>query len=595
MRTGTSKQIRHFYEFGPFHLDTAERVLLFQGEPVPLTIKAFDTLLALVQDSGRVIEKSALMRKVWPDTFVEENNLTQNISLLRKALGRDTSGNKYIQTISRRGYRFLAVVKEVWDEVNDIHLINSSHRPGDEAVIKIGAIAVLPFKTLGAENDDGYLGMGLADVLITRLSKIGLVTVRPTTDVLKYTDQAQDLLAVGRELGVDSLLDGHIQRLGDRIRVTVQLVGVRDGLPLWAEKFDETFTDVFAVQDRVSELVTRALRLKLNGEERVKPSGRHAENTEAHNLYLKGRYFWNRRTEESLKKSIHYFERAMDRDPNYGPAYAGLADSYCLLGIYCYLSPKEALSNAKAAAVRALEIDESLAEAHVSLADIRLHYDWDPSGAEVEYNRAIELNPYCATAHHRYSVYLLTRGWFGKAMTEIKKAQELDPLSLIINTALSLPYFYARQYDQAIEKFHKVLEMDPSFAPAHYYLGLAHEKNAMHKAAIAEFQKAIELSGGCPLMIAALGHAYAGCGKTREAQKVLDELKEMSKRKYVSSYHIATIYAGLGEKATAFHWLEEAYKERSCFLIRLKIDPLLDGLRSDPRFFDLMQRVRNAE
>jgi TolB-like protein/DNA-binding winged helix-turn-helix (wHTH) protein/Tfp pilus assembly protein PilF len=624
------------YEFGPFVLDLGERLLLKNGQAVPLTPKIFDTLCVLVQNSGHVLDKGDLMKTIWPDSFVEEVNLAHNISVLRKLLGEDN----LIETVPKRGYRFAARVSEVshsrvlidervrssvtieeeaikaddsirtaWLRQNarpkmlvavvvlaglatGVAYFSSSRSPKPSS---IKSIAVLPFKPVAAESRDESFEMGMADTLITKLSNLREIRVRPISAVRKYAGVEQDPVAAGRELAVDAVVDGSIQWDGNRrIRVTVRLISVRDGSLLWTNKCEEQCTDIFAVQDSISEKVAGALAPKLTGEERQLFAKHYTDNTEAYQLYVKGRYFWNKRTEEALKKGTEYFEQAIEKDSNYALAYSGLADCYIVLGSWRAggaLSPKEAGRRARAAAAKALEIDSSLAEAHTSLADAELLYGWDWLAVEREFKRAIELNPNYATAHQWYANYLMAMGRLDEAIIEVQRAKELNLVSLIININLGEIFRFARQEDRAIEQYQRTLELDPNFAEAHADLGKAYEQKAMYADAIAEFKKAITLSKENPLMVAALGRAYAVSGQAEEAKKILDELKKISKRRYVSSYEIAVIYAGLGDKDKALEWLERAYEERASFLIFLKVDPRLDSLRPDPRFQDLLRRM----
>lgn len=651
------KEPQHLYEFGPFRLETAERTLLRDGHPISLPPKVFDTLLLLVQRSGHVVEKDELMQKLWPDTFVEESNLTQNVFTLRRVLGEAHDEHPYIETLPKRGYRFVADVQELEDEPADLiiekhtraRIITEEEVDAAEdekagqvleqkkltaagvnykparlgrvlvlGVLLVGlalglyyfrtsretektaaeaerqlaprSIAVLPFKMIGAEGGNEYLGLGMADALITRLGNIRVVTLRPTSAVRKYTDHEQDPVAAGREQGVDAVLDGSVQRAGDRIRVTVQLVSVQSGMPLWTGKFDEKFTNIFAVQDSISEQVARALVPELTGEEQRRLTKRYTENTEAYQIYLKGRYFWNKRTEEGYKRAIEYFEQALEKDPHYAQSYAGLADSHILVGVASGRPWKEMLRKAEAAAVKALEIDDTLAEAHTSLAMIKAISGQDDY-SEREFKRAIELNPSYSTAHHWYSLFLAGRGRFDEGLREIKRAQELDPLSLIINADVAWVFYFARQYDRVIEHCQKTLEIDPDFVPAHFSLGLAYEQKAMYKEAIEELQKAVILSERSPGHLGELGRIYAVSGNRGEAMKILAELKELSKRRHVKPQSIAVVYIGLGEKDHAFEWLEKAYEERDGWVTSLNVDPRVDSLRADPRFADLLRRV----
>ena len=635
------EETRRFYEFGPFRIDAAERTLLRDGQPVPLTPKAFDALLLFVESGGRTIERDDLMNKLWPESFVEEGNLKVTIFKLRKALGESPDREQYIETIPRRGYRFVAPVKE--SEEPSIRLVvekrttsrvlieqeeerieqpaettptrraSASRRftPLKKAlavaalVVALGAaivcykvfsgmnsaednraprsIAVLPFKPLAADEGDEYLGLGMTDTLITKLSSLSQVIVRSTSTVRRFTGNEQDSVEVGRELKVDSVIEGSIQRSGERIRLTVRLVRVKDGRPLWAGKFDEEFKDIFKVQDSISEKVAAALTLKLNVEDKSLLAKRYTENTEAYQLYLRGRYHWNKRSLEGIKKGIEYFEQATILDPDYALAYAGLADSYLMLGNDYYLK-------AKAAAVTALEIDERLAEAHTSLAYMKMRGEWDWPGAEKELHRAIELNPNYATAHQWYSIYLELTGHADEAVTEAKRAQELDPLSLIINTSFGDRLFFAHQYDRAIEQLRSTIEIDPNFIASHGSLGEVYLQQKLYDQAIAEFQKAKQAENSA-WASAKMGQVYAMSGKIAEARRIIAELEEQVKHGAASPDYIAGIYARLGEKEQALAWLKRAYEARSDLLVFVKVDPTWDGIRSDARFQELLRQI----
>ena len=637
---------RRFYQFGPFRIDAEKRVLMHEGQVEPLAPKAFDMLLVLVQHHGEVLEKGALMEMLWPDSDVEEANLPQNISALRKALGESPNERRYIITVPGRGYRFAADVEESDSEGQDViveryakstiliqeheasqsdanralgspHLFSGRLKPilagmtilaviillasglwlwlsrkpaGQLPRMPIKSLAVLPFRQQGAEGDE-YIGLGIADSLITRLTNLREIKVRPTSSILKYNNQSKDTGQIGRELGVEAVLEGSIRRDGETLRVTVQLVRVEDGSPLWAEKFDDRFTSIFKIEDSMSGRVAESLVPKLTGEERAALAKRYTDNTEAYNEYLKGRLFWNKRTVDGMKKAIEQFEQAIAHDPNYALAHAGLADCYLMLYSYSDSSNKEDIQRAKAAATKAMQIDTALGEAHTSLGFV-LFTERDNSGAEREYKQAIELNPNYATAYHRYASLLLSTGRPDEALQMIKRAQELDPLSLIINTALGNIYSVNRRYDEAIEQLRKTLEMDPTFIHARGYLGMAYLKKGMYEDAIKEIEKARVLSDNSvpPQVVSYRGYIYAVSGKRAEARKILKELIELRKRRHVSAPHIALIYAGLGETDQAFAWLETAYKEKELGFGWLN-DPGLDGLRSDPRFAELARRV----
>ena len=651
------KSFKHFYEFGPFRLDAGERLLLRDGKPVPLPPKDFEMLLVLVENGGRVLEKGELLRRVWPDSFVEEANLSHHVFTLRKALGEEGDGSKYIETVPRRGYRFVADVNVVRDESADPaaegrngtgittqegkeKVTASSHAEaggeaattipptspfvgsrvrrslpviliacavaaglgiaayfwlkgrtqpaGETAVIR--SIAVLPFKPLVAEGRDESLELGMADALITRLSNLHNIVVRPTSTVRRYSDLGQDPLAAGRELGVEAILEGSIQRLDGRVRVTVRLVSVRDGSSLWADRFDQTFTDIFKIQDAISEQVAQALRLELTRAERNLLSRHDTESSEAHQSYMMGRYHWSRSNPEGWVKAVEYFNRAVEQDPNYALAYTGLADAYVSLA-FDVLPQMEAVLKAKESALRALELDSTLAEAHVSLGKIKAYFEWAWEDAEREFKRAIELNPNSANSYREYGLYLSCLGRNAEAIRETEQARGLDPFSLSTNFAVGWALIGARRYDEAIEQFHRALEIDPRFAQAHLFAGLAYEGKGMWEEAIREMQKAASLSGDSMLIRAQLGHAYASSGRRGEAERILAELLESSRQRRVSPYYIAMVYAGLDDRDQAFAWLEKAYAERSRRLWALRVVPTWENLRSDSRFADLLRRM----
>src|SRR5262245_837365 len=479
-------------------------------------------------------------------------------------------------------------------------LVWRSSRPRPvKTVAEVRSIAVLPFRSIDAGSGDEYLGLGMADDLITRLSNLRHVTVRPTSAVRKYVGgeaNPPNPVAAGQELDVESVLEGSIRRSGERIRVTVQLINVRDGTPLWAEKFDEKFTDILTVQDAVAEHVSQALLLQLTGAERMLLTKRYTNNPEAYQHYLKGRYFLTRRTESGYQKCIESFQQAIKLDQRYAPAYAGLADAYNIMGLYVFaLSyPREVFPKAKEAAGEALRIDSELGEAHSALAFAKLNYDWDWPEVEREFKRAIDLKPDDANLQHYYSHYWMARGRASESLSASRRALELGQFDLVpLNAHLGWHYLHAREYDRAVEPLLKTIELDPNFVTSYLYLGLAYEQKRMNDAAIAEFSKAVAISsdGRRPVMEAALGHAYAVAGKRAEAQRLLDGLKRAWQGRFLSPYGVALIYVGLGDKEQAFAWLNRAYDERDNWLNYLKVEPRLDPLRSDARFTDLLRRV----
>ena len=594
------EQVGHFYEFDSFRLDVIKRLLWRNGAPVPLSPKAFDLILALVEHHGALLEKDEIMRLLWPNMVVEENNLTVIISSLRKALGESPHDHQYIVTFPKRGYCFVAHVNEVWrtrSGVNPVSRVtaNAASREAKEdwrqRVIQPRSIAVLPFRTMSVGQNEDYLGLGMSDALITKLGSIRQIIVRSTSTVLSQTGARQDPMEVGRKLGVDLLLEGCVQRTDHRIRVTIQLVDVRDGSSLWSEKFDALFTDIFDVQDTISEQVTRALMLTLSGEERKRLTKRHTDNSEAYRLYLKGRYFWNKRLVEGLKKAGEYFQLATELDPDYALAYVGIADCYNMLSFFSGFSPKEFYPKSREAVAKALELDESLAEAHASLALVEMMSDWDWTSAEHGFQRAIKLNPSYSPARQWYAKLLTALGRHEEALAQIKQAQELDPLSLIIGAIVGFVHYYARQYDQVIYHGQKNLELDPHFALTYWDLGWAYQQKGMYEEAITTFRKAVSLSGGGTKMVSELGYTYAVSGKKSEAYGELERLLRLTKKHYVSPYEIAMIYVGLGNKDQALPWLEKATQDRAWESICLQVEPKLDRFRSDTRFVKLLQRV----
>jgi DNA-binding winged helix-turn-helix (wHTH) protein/Tfp pilus assembly protein PilF len=578
-------QRKPFYEFGAFRVDPGKRLLLREGQPVPLTAKAFDTLLVLVENQGRVLEKDELMRLVWPDTVVEESNLSQNVFTLRKVLGEQPHEHLYIATVPRRGYQFVAEVRQT--------PASATAPAASPSLPAARSLAVLPFISLGPKDTDEYLGLGMADALITRLGNIRRIVVRPTSAVRAYVGQTPDPVAAGRSLGVDMVLEGSIQRAGDRIRVTVQLVSVDAGAPVWGERFDERLPDLFAVQDSISLRLAAALVSTLTAEERVRMERRDTDDHAAHDAYLRGRYHWNTRTEEGLKKAVGHFEQAIARDPRYALAHAGLADCYTLLGSagYGVMRPRDALARARAAAEKALEIDPELAEPHTSLALVKFRLDWDWGEAETQFRRAIQLNPGSASAHHFYGLYVSAMGRATEAMASLRLAQELDPLSLIIGAALGRAFHFAGEYDRAREQYLKTLEMDPDFAEAHMNLGLVHAQRSLFAEAARELERAMAIAGRRPLMQSILGYIYGLSGDRDRARRTLDELEGLAAQGRIPTLFLVYPHIGLGEVERAFALLEKAYEERSGLLVFLKVEPIFDPLRADARFEGLLRRM----
>jgi serine/threonine-protein kinase len=464
----------------------------------------------------------------------------------------------------------------------------SAYLPARNTAVAIDSIAVLPFQNKSTEADTDYLSDGLAESLLYRLSQLPNLKVSPTSSVLRYKGKEIDPIKVGQELGVNAVLSGRIIQRGDNLTISAELVDVRDNKLLWGEQYDRKMSDLLATQREISREIVEKLKLKVSGEEKGLAKN-YTENNEAYELYLKGRFYWNKRTAEALKKSIEYFNQAIEKDPGFALAYAGLADCYDIPANR--LPPREAMPRAKAATMRALELDEKLAEAHTSLARVLAAYEWDWTSAEKEYKRAIELNPHYAIAHQWYGGWFEAMGRHNEANDERKRALELDPLSSIVNFEWGVAFFYARDYDRAIEQFQKTLELDQNFPPAKYFLAQTYMQKGMYDKAIAGFKEAIPLMSNDVTGTASLGHVYALSGKKSDARTVIEELKQLSGHQYVPATSIALVYAGLGEKDQAFAWLEKGYEEHAFQMQWLKVDPRWDNLRSDPRFADLVRRV----
>ena len=643
-----TEEKRTTYRFGEFTVDPHRRVILREGAAVPLSSKAFDLLLALIESEGGELSKDELMSRVWADQIVEDANLTVTMAQLRKALGEKASDHRFIVTIPGRGYRFVGELRR--EEPRDVQTtliagpdktraleeepappapwgegpspvnasaasVRSPHAlPGlivIGVVLAIGivayyfwvkrapanfppqikSIAVLPFKPLLAESRDESLEMGMADTLIARLSNIRELNVRPISSVRKYTALEQDPIAAGREQRADAVLEGQIQKAAEKIRVTVRLLRVADGTPMWSGQFDEKVTDIFTVQDSISERVAAALAVTLTNEEQRGLTKRHTEDPEAYQSYLKGRYQLNRLTDDGFFKGRDYFQQAIDKDPNYALAYAALADAYNALGGFDALASKDAFPAAREAAEKALKLDEGLAEAHSALADVKFSFDWDFPSAQQEFQRALAINPSYADAHQTNGYYLTAMGRFEEAHREMKRALELDPLSLEKTAAIGEVLYHQRLYDQAIVQYRRALEVDTNSGFTHWALGRALTAQGKYSEAIAEFRTAIPLSGDSPDEPAELARAYALSGKRDEALKVLEDLKRLSEQKHVAPTVIAAIYGALGDKTQAFVYLDKAYRERDFILVMLNVEPMFDSLRSDQRFTELSRRV----
>jgi len=590
-----NRQQRYAYEFGPFSLNPPERLLLCRTKAVPLTPKVFDTLVVLVSNNGHVVGKDELMREIWPDTNVEEANLTQNVSVLRKALAARDKGNSYIETVPKRGYRFSADVRRLAIDEGKLagepaSLSPAAERLEDERSRNIDSLAVLPFANASADTNAEYLSDGITESIINRLSQLPRLRVMARNAVFRYKGREVNPQEVGRELNVRAVLTGRVLHLENKLIIRTELIDVAEGQQLWGEQYDREPLNIIGVQEEISREISEKLKLRLTGQQKRLLMKRYTDNIEAHHAYLKGRYSWNQRTPEGFKQGIEYFQQAIKIDANFALAYAGLADCYSLLNSYSVLPPKESAPFIKAAAMQALQIDDELAEAHASLGHVKMMHDWDWPGAEWEFKRAVELNPNYATAHHWYALYLMAMGQFEESLDELKQAQRLDPLSLIINTVLGAHFYYAREYDKAIEQCRETLKLNPNFHVAYGIIGEAYTQKGMYPQAIIELQKARSLSSD-PEGLSLLGYTYAVAGQTSKARKALNQLKQLSRQRYIKPAFIALIYIGLAEQQQALSWLERACKDRNELMLMLKVDPRLDLIRLNPGFTKLLTRV----
>ncbi len=592
------------------------------GKTAHVEPKAMQVLAYLAEHAGEVMPKERIIQAVWADTFVTDDVLTRAVSELRHVFEDNPHEPHFIQTIAKSGYRLIAPV--------DIGAGLTRPREGKAlpyqfatvaavAALAIVALAiilnlaglrdrlfprpappagkimlvVLPFDNLSGDPEQEYFSDGMTEEMTAQLGRLSpeRLGVIGRASAMTYKGRKKTIDEIGRELRVQYVLEGSVRRAGDRARITAQLIEVGDQTHVWAESYERDLRDILALQADVAQAIAYEVQIKLTPQEQTRLATAGPVNPEAYRLYLTGRFLWNKRTEEGLKNAIDHFQRALEIDPGYGLAYAGLADSYLMLDDWGFLPPKEAIPSGKAAAQKALEIDESLAEAHASLALACFEYDWDWPACEKEYKRAIELNPNYATAHQWYFAFLFAMNRHAEAMGEIQRAQQLDPLSPIISGAMADQYFYARQYQEAIRRFRSTVALFPEFAPAYQALGAAYVVNGRYQEAIVALQKLRSLSGASAAEVAALGQAYAKGGMRGYYLWELRRLKEESKHRYVRAWTFALVLAGLGEKDQALSYLEKAYEDRDYLLTTLQDEPRFDPLRSDPRFLELLRRM----
>jgi TolB-like protein/DNA-binding winged helix-turn-helix (wHTH) protein/Tfp pilus assembly protein PilF len=651
-----SKQPNHIYEFGEFRLETSERLLLRNGNPIPLTPKAFETLLVLVRSGGHLVEKEELLKQVWPDAFVEDANLARNIWALRKALGDADGEHRYVETVPKLGYRFVAPISELGDPQNSVviqrrlrarivtteeelpnepdialpaRLVHEERRLSladpethRRSVAKISllviaglvaasiiiflivhnsrsklstraieSIAVLPFSNLTNDPELDYLSDGITENLINRLSQASHLKIIAHSSVFRYKGKEFDPREVGRALGVQALLVGRVTQRGDELAVSSELINVNDGSHLWGDHRERKIADLRFLQEELAKDVSDSLRLQFKSDEQKEYAKSYTDDAEAYRNYLRGRYFWNKRTEAGVQKGIEYFQKSVERDPTYPLAYAGLADSYIMMANWRFAPSADAYQKARAAALRALELDPHLAEAKTSLAYTTLLYEWDWNNAEKLFKEAIALNPNYASAHHFYSICLLTAGRHEEALAEIQRAQELDPLSLIITSVHGWIHYENRQFDQATNYFSKTLEMDPQYVPALLDLGACYLRLGDTQKAMDEFQKARAAGGDTSRILADLAQGDALAGQKASAYKILEQIEQPSNGRFVSSWDLSFVYAALGDKTRAIELLEKATDEKVGWVVSLGVEPGFDSLRAEPRFQRLTERV----
>jgi TolB-like protein len=587
------------YEFGSFLLDVVGHVLLRNGEPVALTPKAFDTLVVLVQNSGRILEKKELLDKVWAGAFIGEATLAQNIFTLRKALGRNPLGYQYIETIPKRGYRFIEQVRELQlvsadATANERDGGPPSFAPRPEAGQQddsIDSLAILPFVNEGDDPETEYLSEGITESIINTLSLFPKLKVVARSIVFRYRDKDIHPQEAGRYLGVQAVLLGRVLQVGKRIIIKAELVDVAHGWQLWGGQYDRKIVNILALQEEIADRISETLRLKLPGRVRKSLSDDHTESNEAGQLYLHGRYHFNQNSAEGYLKAIEYFKQAVLIDPHYVLAYTGLADAYALRDFYGLDSSLVTFPKAKAAALKAVELEPQLAQSHTSLAYIKMLYEFDCTESDKEFHTALELNPTCVHTHYWQSRLLLSQGRFDDALSASGRALEIDEFNLNSNLHLGWCYFYTEQYGRAIQQMQQTLELEKSFWPARVMLGRALQESHKVAKALDEFQKAEQLVDS-PVTLCYIAHAHARSGKGAKARRILDDLKSREGQSYVPPYLIAVLHAALNETDLAFEWLEKAYEGRNQWMGFLKVAPEFKNLRADARFDSLLKRLK---
>ncbi len=616
-------QRKPLYEFGPYRLDAEERVLLRHGDPVPLPPKDLETLFVLVERSGHIVGKEELLERVWPGVFVEEGNLAKHVFNLRQLLTAGTDGREFIETVPKRGYRFIALVREVSADASaqPTSVILPAGRPRRRRMLAAGLLvvvlavygvhtwrqsravppparvmlAVLPFQNLTGNPELEYFSDGLTEEMIGQLGRLNpkQLGVIARTSSMTYKTQAKPVREVGHELGVDYVLEGSVRKDGDRLRITAQLIRVSDETHVWVENYEEAAGHSLTVQQQAALAVAEAIQITLSAQQRERLTQPRPLHPQAHAFYLKGRYHWNLRTVDGYRQAVKLFQQAIAGQPDYALAYAGLADSYLLQSMTpgAGVRREVARDQALAALDRALQLDSALAEAHASRGLAYAEYFWDLEGAAREFERSLAVNPDYATAHHWYAYNLMIRGQVERSLEEIQIAKRLDPLSPAINSTHSELLYYARRYDDVLVQVQRSLELEPDYPWLYLYLGWAYQQKGMFPEALQAHQRAVQLSGNRPDMVGYYGHCLALAGERTQAEEILRELANRSRREGNLAHIAAFISVALGRKHEALTWLEEAYQQRINSLLLIRVLPLYDPLRSDPRFHDLVRRV----
>src|SRR5467141_771809 len=626
--------------FGSFEADFRAGELRKHGVKLKLVGQPFEVLAMLLECPGQLVTREELRARLWPtDTLVDfDHGLNAAVNKLRDALSDSAAKPPYVETLPRRGYRFISAVDlpdslglklavpEMPASIDSPAVIAESQIPprhryrrvlvtalvlvvvsavvfgfdlsgvrrkllGKPSAPRIQSIAVLPLENLSKDPEQEYFADGMTDQLITNLAQVSALKVVSRTSAMRYKGTKKSLSEIARELHVDAVVEGAVMRAGGRVRISAQLIEAPTDHHLWAASYERDLRDVLSMQEEVTRAIVSEIRVKLTAQEQARLANRHPINPEAYKLYLNGHYHWNKRSLEGFQKAIEYFQLAAAKDPAYALAYVGLADTYTYFSFFDVVPPREAMPKAKAAAARALEIDNRLGEAHVSLGYVSYMYDWDWPAAGKHFEQALTLNPAYSRAHTFYPFYLSSLGRSEEALAVAKHSLDLDPASPAVSHSLAVQLYLARQFDNAIAQAHKTLELDPNFAISYELLGEVYVSKGMYRESLPELEKYSALSQGRAMSLALLGYAHARLGERSQALRVLRQLEAASKERYTPAFSFAVVYAGLGEKDQAFAWLEKAYGERTSRLGYLKVEPLWDPLRPDPRFADLVRRI----